>query len=151
MLDPKALQVFSPFCSILGIQLKGKKSEVGWRIAFLGRRGWFPPKENGYTLHISLPGEKRASREALLADFIARRSISTHELEKLIGRLSFSQPLLFGKFARTQLRPMYQKLYRRVYNARLTTAELAAVRWWGRVIRPFPPGYAAPVLSSAIG
>ena len=144
LLSNKALAVFSRFCEIMGITLKPGKSEVGPKITFLGLLGWFPTAENNYTLHISLPEEKRQAWSALLADFISKRSLSHQELEKLIGRLSFSQTLLFGKFARTQLRPLYQKLHRRVYNARLTASELAVFQWWERVIRSFSPRICTP-------
>lgn len=103
-------------------------------------RAWFPCAENRYVLHISIPPEKkRASWAALLSDFLTKGSISHRELLKLIGRLSFSQTLLFGKFGRTQLRPLYQKLHRRGYNARLTDAGRAVFGWCERVIRSFPP------------
>ena len=144
MLARKAMAVFSRFCDLLGITLKTGKSEVGTRVAFLGLQGWFPSAENKYTLHISLPGDKRKACESLLADYIHRRSISHQELEKLIGRLSFSHTLLFGRFARTQIRPLYQQLRRRVYNARLSAPEEIAFRWWERAIRPFTPRTCVP-------
>ena len=144
LLWAKSLAVFTSFCDILGIRLKPGKSEVGSRIAFIGLRGWFPRRENDLALHISLPGGKRAAWAALLDDFIRTRSIKRQELEKLIGRLSFSQTLLFGKFARTQLLPLYQELNRRVYKARLTDAETAVFSWRGGLFAPSPLGSAAP-------
>ena len=139
LLASKAMAAFSRFCETVGITLKAGKSEVGTRVAFLGIQGWFPTAGNRYALHIPLPGGKRKARAALLADYIARRSISHQELAKLIDRLSFSQTLLFGEFARTQLRPLYQKLRRGVYNARLSVAETAVCGWWERVARSFSP------------
>ena len=58
--------------------------------------------------------------------------------------MSFSQTLLFGKFARTQLRPLYQILHRRVYNARLSAAESAVFSWWERAIRSLTPRVCRP-------
>ena len=43
-----------------------------------------------------------------------------------------------------QLRPLYQKLRRRVYNARLTADELAVCIWWGRISRSFSPRICRP-------
>ena len=106
LLGNKELQVFTTFCSLLGIRLMEGKSEVGPRIAFLCLSGWFPGRYNGHTLHISLPDEKRTAWAALLRDYTCKGSTAHQELEKLIGRLSFPQTLLFGKFARTQLRPL---------------------------------------------
>ena len=77
-----------PSVPIPGIQLKADKSEVGG-ISFLGLLGWFSSAKNDYTTHISLPGESRGRWFSLLADFVARRSISSHELETLIGRMFF--------------------------------------------------------------
>ena len=120
-------------------------------VAFLGLQGWCPTAENRNTLHISLPSEKMKARAALLADYIARSSIAAQELGKLMGRLSFPQTRLFGEFARTQLRPLYQKLHRRVYNARLSVAETAVRGWWERASRSPPRGYAPRAIISAIG
>ena len=61
-----------------------------------------------------------------------------------MGRLSFSQTAIFGKFARTQLRPLYAKLHRRVYNAGLSAIERDALRWWQSVIAEFTPRLAIP-------
>ena len=148
LLGTKALQVFTTFCSLLGIRLKEGKSEIGPRVTFIGLSGCFPGRHNGYTLHISVPDEKREARAALLRDYLRKGCIPHHELGKLIGRRSFSQTLLFGKFPRTQRLPLYQNLYRRVYNARLTAAELSVFGWWGRGIRSFSPRISRPCAHS---
>ena len=135
----KALSVFSSFCETLGITLKQGKSEVGPRITFLGLRGSFPSKANDFQLGISLPPEKAAKWATAIASLIKARSVSHQQLESLIGKLSFSQTQLFAKFARTQLRPLYQKLHRKVYNARLTDLELHTLRWWEVTIRSLTP------------
>ena len=41
--------------------------------------------------------------------------ISRRCLEQLMGRLDFSQTALFGEFAITHLRPLYQKFHRMVF------------------------------------
>ena len=96
---------------------------------FLCLLGTFPPRENGFQLLISLTAEKRAVRPALLSSYIKAGSISHRCLEKLLGRLAFPQTSAFGEFARFQLRPMYQKFYRRVYNARLKPLESENLTW----------------------
>ena len=40
---PLALQTFTSFCSLLGIQLKTEKSAYGPRLVFLGLEGFPPP------------------------------------------------------------------------------------------------------------
>ena len=81
---------------------------------------------------------------SLLGDYIRRISIYLHELTNLIGRMSVSQTLLVGKFARTQMRPHYQKLYRVVYYARLSAREPRFPLAHGHRLRAYaahlPPG-----------
>ena len=78
------------------------KSEVGQAITFLGLLGTSPSKANGFTLLVSLPGEKRErSMVGPIASYLDQNSLSYKKMGKLIGRLSFAQTLLFGKFART--------------------------------------------------
>ena len=71
--------------------------------------------------------------------YLEEGGLSHSCLDKLIGRLSFSQTAIFGKFDRTQLRPLYTKMYRRVYNVRLSKLERATLRWRREVIAEFPP------------
>ena len=107
-LAARALSTFTAFCSKLGIQLKEEKSEWGAKVTFLGLQGFFPCRAYNFQLSVSLTPEKALSRAAEIQSFVERRSISSSELEKLIGKLGFSQTNLFGKFARTQLRPLYK-------------------------------------------
>ena len=105
LLATKGMSVISRFCSLIGAKLKGDKSDVGPDVAFLGLLSSFPSKGNGSVLSISLPGGKRKARSTLIRPYFTQNRLSYQELEKLIGRLSFSQTLLFGEFARTQPRP----------------------------------------------
>lgn len=111
----KGLAVFTRFFDLLGIRLKSAKSEVGPDVIFLGLLGKFPAIGTDFALRISLPGEKEKARPDLNLSYLAHSRISFHELEMLIGRLSFAQILLFGVFARTQLPPIYQNLYRGIH------------------------------------
>ena len=143
-LAQKALATFPTFGSLLGITLKPGKSAVGPEVTRLGLRGWFSSASNEYTLHIALPDGKRTARSALLGDYIDRRSTPTQELGNLIGRLSFSKTLLFGKFVRTQLRPLYQTQQRRAYNARLSAGELSVFRRRKEIIAAIEPRICRP-------
>ena len=122
-LGQKASDTFARFCSLLGIQLKPGKSEVGSPLTFLGLLGTFQCAANGSRLSISLTPEKCKRWPNLITGYLQEGRISHSFLEKLIGKLLFSQTAVFGKFARTQLRPLYVKLNRRVYNARLSAYE----------------------------
>ena len=46
--------------------------------------------------------------------------ISRRRLEQSIGRLAFSQTIIFVKFDRTQLCPLYQQIHRRMFNSQLS-------------------------------
>ena len=108
----EALADFNAFCDLLGIRLKHEKADVGPHAAFLGLRGFFPCAANSWKLRISLPTEKAYACAALVRSFRLRVSIHALELERLIGRLCFSQTCLFGKFARTQMRCFCKKFGR---------------------------------------
>ena len=145
LLSPKGLALFARFCELLGIRLKSAKSELGPAVTFLGLPGTYPAKETDFVLRICLPGDKKKAWSALILSYMAHNRISYQELEKLIDRLTFSKTLLFGKFARTQLRPLYQKQYRRVYNATLSAEERAVFTWWHETIISFPPRVCRPL------
>ena len=61
---------FTPFCSLLGFQLKDEKSAVGPSIAFLGRVGQFPCADNERELSITTPEEKRSKWSSWLSTYI---------------------------------------------------------------------------------
>ena len=144
ILANKALRAFTSFCSLLGVRLMPGKSDVGSYVTSTGVRRWFPCGRNSYRLHISPPVEKRRDWAALLDDYILKRPVSTQGLEQLIGRLSFSHTLMRGEFARTQLRPLYQRQFRRVYNARQSSHELQTPRWRRRIVSAFEPRIPRP-------
>lgn len=118
-LSEEALRAFSRFCELLGFVRKPGKSAVGNAAVFLGMLGVFPSPGNNGIIAISLPEEKRAKWPHLLESYLQVGSISHRCVEKLIGRLSFSLTIIFGKFARTHLRPLYRKFYRRFCSAKL--------------------------------
>ena len=112
-------------------------SSVGNSTVFLGLLGAFPSTANGHRLRISLTNEKREKRAHLLDSFLKEGRISRICLGKLIGRLGFSQTCIFGKFARTQIRPLYQKFHQWVYNAQLSRHERCTFERWRAAIADF--------------
>ena len=92
---------------------------------------------------ISLTDEKRLKWSALIRGYIKYGRIPHRCLEKLIGRLPFSHTSLFGEFARAHMRPLYQKLHRAVYPARLSPFERILFGWWGDLVDEFAPRVAA--------
>ena len=148
-LGGKALAVFSRFWALLGIQLKPGESSAGNKIIFLGLLGEFPCAQNSCQLAISLTPEKRGKRASLIASYLKRGQLSHRCLGKLIGRFSFSKTALFGKFARTQLRPRYTKLHRLVYNALLSSLESSTMSRRLRIIAEFARRLSVPRPSRA--
>lgn len=49
-----ALQTFTSFCSLLGIQLAIAKSDYGPRLVFLGLGGYFPRHQNNMKIQVFL-------------------------------------------------------------------------------------------------
>ena len=140
----RALEVFTAFCSKLGIRLKAEKSEHGQSITFLGLLGHFPCKANDFKLSVTLDPPKASRWASEINGFIIKRSISSPELEKLIGKLGFSQTNLFGKFARTQLRPLYKKFYCKNFSPKLTGSELQTLHWWAKLLISLHPRVPRP-------
>ena len=139
-----ALDVFAKFCHKLGISLKISKSEYGRKITFLGLQGFFPCSENGYKLSVTLTEDKARNWANTIAQILKTGVISSNELEKLIGKLGFSQTNLFGKFARTQLRPLYQKFYAKQYQAQLSPLEKSTLNWWHAILLSLRPRLPRP-------
>ena len=138
-LAKRGLEVFTAFCSHLGITLKKTKSEVGPKITYLGLLGAFPTRGNGGRLTVSLTPEKAKKWSENIGRILKEQRISAHELEKLIGKLCFSQTCLFGKFARTQLRCLYRKLHAPRFVPNLSKAENLVLHWWNDVISKLSP------------
>ena len=134
----KGLGTFAKWCEPVGIGLKKLKSEVGSDITCLGTMGSFLSKRNGWQLRAALTREKATRRTLTIERHIRTSIISSHELDKLIGKLCFSQTCLFGKFARIQLRCLYKQLHapRYIYceDGRLRKADTSVVG--GRYIQP---------------
>ena len=134
-----ALRTFQRFCGALNVVLKVEKTEVGHRIPFLGLLGDFPSLSNGGRLAVSLTTEKADSWLNLVLTVLKEGRISHQVLEGLIGKLSFSQAALFGKFARSQMRVLYRKLYRKIYCSQLSHRERAVLIWWCAIFRELSP------------
>ena len=143
-LAKSALDTFTAFCSKLGVKLKLEKSEYGQKVTFLGLMGFFPCRENDFQLSVTLTQEKASRWCQEIREFLKRRSISSPELEKLIGKLGFSQTNLFGKFARTQLRPLYKKFYAKNFSAKLSLSEARTLQWWAHVLSSLHPRIPRP-------
>ena len=74
--------------------------------------------------------EEKAKKWSSEIDHVLREGNIKHvELEGIIGKLSFSQTMMFGKFARSMMRPLYRKLYANHYSASLTNSDRRVLVW----------------------
>ena len=137
--------MFTRFCELLGVRLKTDKSDVVRDITFAVWIGTSAAPGNDFALWASLPGGKKKACSSLILSYLAQNRLSYQEIEKLIGRKSFSRTLFFAKFARAQLRSLYTKLYRRVYNAPLSGAERETLQWRGDLSEAFSPRSCRPL------
>ena len=89
----------------------------------------------GAVLRISLPGDKIKGRPELADKHTATLAGSRMELAKLGWKLSPAQTLVFGRFGRTPLNPLYKKL-RHLQRRELLPADVPDIlAWWADSIR----------------
>ena len=129
-LQDLALTTFKEFCAILGVILKDSKCSVGPINTFLGLRGDFPSRRSGMKLTISLDQEKSFRWIELISDILKSPHIDHSSLDKLIGKLSFAQTTIFGKFARTLAQPLYDMLNAQPFCGDITDELRVNLRWW---------------------
>ena len=114
-----ALDTFSGFLDELASGLNDAKSGRCSELKFLGLAGNFPQVSSGMLLRFFLPEDEILARSALIGEFIEARSISHKQLEKLVGRLSFTQTSVSGRFGRALLRPLNRKLRQHLLSGTL--------------------------------
>ena len=114
--------------------MKSTKSLVGAHHTFLGLLGSFLVPQKGLILSIELPQGKIAKWPHIIRDRIADGRITSKHLEKLIGKLSFAQTSVFGRFGRSLLIPLRDKLSERPYSEILPTMEIDILLWRGHAI-----------------
>lgn len=106
---------------------------------FLGLEGSFPFPQSGMTLSIDHPLVKRVNW-ARMIDNILELGVATHsQLESLIGRLSFSQTSIFGRFGRPMISPLYVNLDTLHYHPILSDREIRVLQWWKTAITNLEP------------
>ena len=128
-LNKLALDTTKVFLLTLGVFLKDDKTKLGSTMTFLGVQGIFPSPTNGMTLEVSLPTDKRQKWADAIARILNLGVITHDQLEPLIGRLSFSQTSIFGRFGRPMLTHLYTKLNAHRYHPVLETKEIRTLQW----------------------
>ena len=143
-----AMRDVTEFLDLFGIELKTAKSVIGLSNIFLGLTAFFPRPANGMALVISLPREKAHRWARLINTIIASANISHSTLESLIGRLSFSQTAVFGRFARAMLKPLYAKLFSPRFHPQLSLPLIRNLQWWATILLSLTPRVATLTRSS---
>ena len=138
-LAKKALITFTLATNILGSDLNEDKSECGIKLKFLGLTGDFPQISSGMVLSIYLPDDKIQKWSSIVDEILSSGSVQHKPLEKLVGKLCFTQTSIFGRFGRTMLKPLYTKLHSTPYSSVLSDEESSVLRWWASSIRASQP------------
>ena len=110
---------------------KNDETKLGNVLTFLGIQGDFPSPKNGMALEVSLPEDKKTNWADPIAKILDLCVITHDQLESLIGRLSFSQTSIFGRFGRPMMTHLYTKLNTFRYHPILNTKEVRILQWWG--------------------
>ena len=137
--EDETMSLVNEFLSLLGVELKVAKSVIGNSNVFLGLSAFFPRPSNGMSLVISLPREKARRWARMIREIIATAHISHATLESLIGRLSFAQTSVFGRFARAMLKPLYAKLFSPRFFPQLSLPLLRNLQWWAATLLAMTP------------
>ena len=133
------MDAFNEFFDIFGLELKREKSAIGTSNIFLGLSAQFPSPENSMTLSLSLSPDKAAKWSDSILAIIEAQLISHAALESLIGRLSFAQTAVFGRFARAMLKPLYAKLYAPRFTSTISPALARNLSWRATTLKlPHP-------------
>ena len=125
-----ALDTIKIFLMTLGIFLKHSKTGLGEIMIFFGLEGSFPNPHNDMTLSIALPEEKKTKWAAAINKIIQLGTITRDQLESLIGRLSFPQTSVFGRFGRPMMAILHQKHNARTFHPLLSEREVRTLQWW---------------------
>ena len=112
---------------------------MGREIAILGLNGSFPRAANNWKIEVSLPQEKAWAWIQEINEHLKNGIINAVPLENLIGKHGFSQTNLFGKFARTKLRPLYKKLHATKFSPKIASFEGQVLRWCAKILLSLNP------------
>ena len=113
------------------IILKDSKSEYGALIEFLGLAMSFRTDEGPILASLSLWQEKILKLVRMIEKLSCQHSAALAHLQKLAGRLCFTQTAITGRSGRAALRPIYELISRG--GGALSRGLKQCLRWWVRV------------------
>ena len=134
-----ALAAFVRFCEMSAITLKPEKTDMGPALTSLGIFGAFPSPSNDMSLTVALPREKALAWRASVEDILSAGSVVHKDLERVIGRLAFTQTSVYGRAGRAMLTVLYQKLNAHFYSPILSGREQSTLRWWQYALLTITP------------
>ena len=125
-----ALTTLKEFLPLLLVFLNPKKTAIGGGdVIFLGLLGLFPNPRRDMTLSIILPGGKKTKWVAAIKATLGEGAVSRDLLDPLVGRLSFPQTSLFGRFGRPMMTPLHTKANTLHYKPTLSEREIRTLQW----------------------
>ena len=133
-LSEDGIRLLREACALFGVILGDRKTDLGRRIAFSGILGHFPGPDADMVLPITLSGEKKTHRIAIIRNVSASGRISNKDSESLTGKYHFPQTSIFGRFGRVTVHPIYRKLYAAYYQPILTDSDRITLSRRGGVL-----------------
>ena len=134
-----ALRTFQTFSALVLYILKLIKTDIGHEVTLLGLLGKLPTPENDMALEISLPFDKVSAWTSRIGRFLEPCAITPAEMDSLIGRLSFSQTSVFGRFGRPFPAHLYDKQNAPYFPPILSGREIRPLRWRNTMLRDMRP------------
>ena len=131
------LSVFTSFNKALRIILKDSKSEFGTLLEFLGLTISFWNDGSPTLASLSLSQEKIRKLVQMIEALSTQHSVALAHLQKLAGKLCFTQTAIMGRFGRAALRPIYELISQG--GGTLTVSFKRCLQWWVRVLPAIMP------------
>jgi hypothetical protein len=113
---------FDDLCTKLVFEVRHKKSKTGTTTDFLGL------EIDTILMEARLPAEKWLKAMELVNSFLKRKKLSQHELQSIVGFLSFAAKVVL--LGRPFLRQLYNGFARNHSPVRVSADMKADLRWW---------------------
>ena len=131
------LGIFTSFNRALLIILKDSKSEFGTLLEFLGLTISFRNDGSPTLASLSLSHEKIQKLVEMIEALSSQHSAALAHVQKLAGRLCFTQTAIMGRFGRAALRPIYELISKG--GGTLSRSFKQCLRRWVRVLPAIMP------------
>ena len=119
------------------IILNDSKSEFGTLLEFLGLTISFRNDGSSTLASLSLSPEKIQKLVEMIEALSSQHSAALAHLQKLAGRLCFTQTAIMSRFGRAALRPIYELISKG--GGALSRSFKQCLQWWVRVLPAIMP------------